>query len=187
MSIDLSNLKLVEEDITVADDAQYVDASAFPPPIPEGVYTFLQGKPAFKATSNGFLSAELTHTVAGGTEDGKTIAFDRISDKPFERSGVRVNMMKDQLRAIGDRSTYRTHAEYASALAAAEGKPFKAEVQWEGGCNHKDSPQECDWSSDTVYRVKWAKNFGGKDSVPCPTCGQEVAARAKISRRIASA
>jgi DNA-binding CsgD family transcriptional regulator len=122
--VDLQNLKLVEEDITVADDAQYVDASAFAPPIPEGVYTFSQGKPTFKATGKGFLQAEMTQTVAGGEQDGKTLSFDRISDKPFERSGVRVNMMKDQLRAIGDHATYRTHQEYATALEAAEGKPF---------------------------------------------------------------
>lgn len=185
--VDLSNLKLVEEDITVADDAQYVDASAFPPPIPEGIYTFTQGKPTFKAGNGGFLGAEMTHTVAGGEQDGKTIAFDRISDKPFERSGVRVNMMKDQLRAIGDRTTYRTHGEYATALEAAEGKPFKAEVQWEGGCAHKDTDKAVEWSDPSVFRVKYAKNFLGKDSVPCPTCGAEVAARAKIARRIASA
>jgi hypothetical protein len=189
--IDLANLKLVEEDITVADDAQYVDASSFPPAIPEGIYTFTQGKPAFKATGKGFLQAEMTHTVAGGEQDGKTVSFDRISDKPFERSGVRVNMMKDQLRAIGDHATYRTHQEYATALEAAEGKPFKAEVQWEGGCAHVGTPQECEWTDPKVFRVKWAKNFmqngSGKpsDSIPCPTCGQEVAARAKINRRIA--
>ena len=186
MAPDLSNLKLVEENIEVADDAQYVDATSFPPAIKEGIYTFIQGKPTFKATVGGFLSAEMNHVVSGGDEDGKPLNFDRLSDKPFERSGVRVNMMKDQLRAIGDRATYRTHGEYASALEAAEGKPFKAEVQWEGGCNHKDSPQECEWSDPKVYRIKYAKNFGGKDSVTCPTCGAEVAARAKINRRIAS-
>jgi len=182
--VDLSNLKLVEEVIEVADDASYVDASAFPPPIPEGIYTFIQGKPEFTATSKGYLQATLTHTVAGGEQDGKTISFDRISDKTFERSGVRVNMMKDQLRAIGDRGTYTTHSEYATAIAAAEGKPFKAEVQWEGGCNHAGTEHECDWTSDKVFRVKWQKNFGGKDSIPCPTCGGDVAARAKINRRI---
>lgn len=188
--VDLQNLKLVEEDITVADDAQYVDATAFPPPVVEGIYTFIQGKPTFKATGGGFLGAEMTHTISGGTEDGKTVAFDRISDKPFERSGVRVNMMKDQLRAIGDHATYRTHQEYATALEAGEGKPFKAEVQWEGGCAHVGTPQEVAWTDTKVFRVKYAKNFSngsGKpaDSIPCPTCGQEVVARAKINRRIA--
>lgn len=194
MSIDLSNLQLVQENIEVADDAQYIDATAFPPPIPEGVYTFIQGKPEFSANKDKFLTAVMTHTVAGGAEDGKTLAFDRVSNKPFERSGVKVNMMKDQIRAVYPQGSperdARTHEQYADALAAAEGKPFKAEVQWEGGCNHKDTEHECDWSDKAVFRVKYQKNFAGKDSVACPTCGADVMARAKInmgSRRSISA
>jgi len=89
---DLSNLKLVEEEIVVADDASYVDASEFPPPIPSGIYTFIQGKPEFTATAGGFLQATMTHVVAGGEQDGAKLGFDRVSDKPFERSGVRVSM-----------------------------------------------------------------------------------------------
>ena len=190
--VDLSNLKLVEENIEVADDATYVDASEFPPPIAEGIYIFIQGKPEFQATGAGFLQATMTHTVSGGDHDGQKLAFDRISNKPFERSGVRVNMMKDHLRALGDRNTYRSHAEYAQALEAAEGKPFKAQVQWEGGCNHKDTPQECEWSSPDVFRARGARAFpangNGKpaETMPCPKCGGEVVARAKINRRIAS-
>lgn len=192
MSPDLSNLKLVEENIEVADDAQYVDASEFPPPLAEGIYTFVQGKPEFKATDDGYLSAQMDHVVAGGDEDGKKLAFDRLSDKPFERSGVRVNMMKDHLRALGDRNTYRSHAEYAAALEAGEGKPFKAQVSWEGGCNHEGTEFACDWrDKQKVFRVKGARNFpangNGKpsESVTCPTCKQDVQARARISRRIA--
>ena len=189
--VDLSNLKLVEEVIEVADDAQYVDASEFPPPIPEGIYTFIQGKPEFTATGQGFLQARMDHVVSGGEQDGAKLGFDRISNKPFERSGVRVNMMKDHLRALGDRNTYRTHTEYASAIEAGEGKPFKAQVQWEAGCNHDGTDQACEWSDDKVFRVRGARNFpqngSGKPSetIKCPTCGQEVVARARINRRIA--
>ena len=192
MCPDLSNLKLVEENIEVADDAQYVDASAFPPPIPDGVYTLIQGKPEFTATGAGFLSAQFDHVVAGGEQDGARVGFDRVSNKPFARSGVRVNMMKDHLRALGDHATYRTHAEYAAAIEAGEGKSFKAETQWEAGCNHKDTPDECDWSDKgKVFRVRGQRNFpkngGGKPSetIECPTCRQEVVARVKINRRIA--
>lgn len=191
MSPDLSNLKLVEENIEVADDAQYVDASEFPPPVAEGIYTLVQGKPVFTATGAGFLSAQMDHVVAGGEQDGAKLGFDRVSNKPFERSGVRVNMMKDQLRALGDHATYRTHAEYAAAIEAGEGKPFKAAVQWEAGCNHKDTEHECDWTDAKVFRVRGARNFpmngAGKPSetVKCPTCGQDAVARARINRRIA--
>lgn len=194
---DLSNLKLVEENIEVADDASYQDAQEFPPPLPEAVYTFIQGKPKFTATDAGFLSAEMEHTVSGGEFDGKRFPFDRVSNKPFERSGVKVSIMKDQLRAIGDRNTYRSHAEYAQALEAGEGKPFKAQVQWEAGCAHKDTPQETDWNDKRdpkeggVFRVKGMRNFpvngGGRpsESVKCPVCGQDAVARARINRRIA--
>ena len=191
--IDLSNLKLVEEVIDVADDSQYVDATEFGPPLPEGVYTFTQGKPAFSATDAGFLSAEMNHKVAGGEEDGKPFNFDRISNKPFERQGVKVNMMKDHLRALGDRAAYRTHSEYATAIAAGEGKPFQAQVTWEGGCNHEDTQFACDWKSADVVRVKGARNFGKNGAgqpnseVKCEKCGKAIQARAKISRRIAAA
>ena len=190
--VDLSNLQLVEENIEVADDAQYVDASSFPPPIPDGVYTLIQGKPEFTATDKGFLSAQFDHVVTGGEQDGARIGFDRVSNKPFERQGVRVNMMKDQLRALGDHASYRTHQEYAQALEAGEGKPFKAETQWEAGCNHKDTVHECSWTDkDKVFRLRSMRNFpkngGGKpaESVKCPTCGADVVARARINRRIA--
>lgn len=183
MSVDLSNLKLVEEQLEVADDSQYADAQEFPPPIPEGVYMFTQGKPSFEATGAGFLSATMDQVVAGGEEDGKKIMFDRVSNKPFERQGVRVSMMKDHLRALGDRSTYRSHGEYAEAIAAGEGKPFQAAVTWEGYCGHKGTPQEVQNSKDG-YSVKGAKNFPNGADIICPKCQQSIRPRAKITRRI---
>lgn len=194
MSPDLSNLKLVEEEITVADDASYVDASEFPPPIPSGIYTFIQGKPEFTATAGGFLQATMTHVVAGGEQDGAKLGFDRVSDKPFDRSGVRVSMAGDHVRAVypaGTRPVCRSHADYAAALEAAEGKPFKAAVDWEGGCNHAETPQETEWTGDNVFRVKGERNFpaspngtGRLSEVKCPTCNKPVQARSKITRRI---
>ncbi len=183
--VDLSNLKLVEEQIEVADDSQYVDASEYPAPIPEGIYTFIQGAPKFEATAAGFLSATMDHVVSGGEEDGAKIMFDRVSNKPFDRSGVKASMMKDQLRALGDRATYRTHDEYATALAAGEGKPFKAQVGWEGFCKHKDTPQEVQ-DSKQGYTVKGAKAFPNGADIQCPTCKSSVRPRARISRRIAA-
>lgn len=189
---DLSNLKLVEEVIETADDSQYVDASAFPPPMPEGIYTFTQGKPTFAATGAGFLTASMDQTVSGGDNDGQKLMFDRVSNKPFDRQGVKVSMMKDHLRAIGDRNTYRSHTEYATALEAAEGKPFKAEVSWEGFCGHKDTPQAVA-DSKQGFTVKGARNFppngngGHAESIKCPVCQQEVRARARINRRIPTA
>ncbi len=192
---DLSNLKLVEEVIDIADDTTYVDAQEYPPPVPEGTYTFIQGKPEFGANAAGFLTANMTHVVTGGDQDGAKLAFDRVSDKPFERQGVKVSMMADHIRAVypsADRPRPRSHAEYAQALEGAEGKTFKAAVGWEAGCNHAGTPQEVDWSDkDKVYRVKGSRNMpsngnGPLSEFPCPTCGQPLRARSRIDRRIAA-
>lgn len=188
--VDLSNLKLTPELDAVVDFDNYVDPSEFPPPVPAGVYTLEQGKPTFEASKDGYLVAKLDHTVVGGDQDKAKVSFDRISDKPFERSGVKVSMMADQLRALGDKSRPRTHDEYAAAIEAGTGRPFKAQLDWEGGCNHKGTPQECEWNAPEVYRVKGEKNFpanangGHLDSLKCPTCGSEVRARTKVNRRI---
>ncbi len=193
--VDLSALKLVPENIEVADDTTYQDAQEFPPPVPEGTYTFLQGKPEFKATDDGYLGATMTHVVTGGDQDGAKLAFDRMSDKTFDRQGVKVSMMADHIRAVypsADRPRPRSHAEYAQALEGAEGKPFKAAVGWEAGCNHAGTPQEVDWSDkDKVFRVKGARNMpqngnGAQSEFPCPTCGQPLRARSRIDRRIAA-
>ena len=192
--VDLSSLKLVEEEIVVADDAQYVDASEFPPPIPAGMYTLVQGKPDFTATSNGYLQATMTHVVAGGEHDGAKLAFDRVSDKPFDRQGIKVSMAADHVRAVypvGERPTCRSHADYAAAIEGAEGKPFKAQVDWEAGCNHDGTPQACEWTDDKVFRVKGERNFppspsgqGKLSEIKCTVCGTVVQARTRIVRRL---
>jgi hypothetical protein len=186
---DLSNLKLVEENIEVADESTYVDAREFPPPLPPGVYQFIQGEPAFSATAGGYLQAEMTHEVAGGEHDKAKLAFDRVSNKPFERSGVKVSMMSDHLRALGDRTRYRSHQEYAEALTRATGKPFNAQVDWEVGCNHEDTDKHVEWGDDKVFRARGARNFpqaNGKPTteITCPVCGKKLEARSRITRRI---
>lgn len=186
MAPDLSNLKLVEEVIETVDESQYKDATEFPPPIPEGLYTFVQGKPEFEPTKDGFLSANMTQTVVGGEHDGAKVAFDRVSDKPFERSGVKVTMMMDQIRAVygvgtPERSA-RTRQERATALEAAEGKPFQAKVQWDGYCGHKDTEHE----GKQGESLKGARKFPDGDDVPCSVCGKSIRPRARINLRIAA-
>lgn len=188
MSVDLSNLQLVQEDVSVDVD-QYVDPSEYPPPIPDGTYLFKQGKPEFDVTGKGFLQAQFTHEVVEGEQAGAKVSFDRISNKPFDRQGIKVNMMTDHLRALGDRARYRTHQEYADALSAGEGKTFKAQTQWEAGCNHKGTPKEVEWTGD-VFRVKNQKNFpangngGYLPEIACPTCGTKVQARTRVNLRV---
>ncbi len=190
--VDLQNLQL-NNDVDVAiDTSTYVDPSDFPPPPPEGIYTFIQGKPTFEATNAGFLSASMDQVIELPEEaKGGRVGFDRISNKPFERQGVRVNMMMDHLRALGVTDQPKNHAEYAQAIEAAEGKPFKAQVVWEGFCGHKDTEFQIPQGDYTkAYTIRGEKNFppapngGHLAEVVCPICKQTVQARAKISRRI---
>lgn len=189
-SVDLSNLKLVQEDIDVADESLYKDATEFPSPIPEGVYTLVQGKPEFDTGSGkaaGYLQATMNHTVAGGEHDGQRVMFDRITNKPFEREGVKVSFMNDHLRALGDRTRYRKHDEFATAMAAGEGKSFKAVIKWDGWCGHKDTEFAKDGANpkDGVA-IRGAKNFDQNGEAKCGVCGGTIRARARIDRRIAA-
>lgn len=187
MCADLSNLKLTTEEVDIPLE-DYVDPSEFPPPIPAGTYTFIQGKPTFEPTKDGFLSANMTHEVSGGEYDKRKLPFDRISNKPFDRQGHRATMMNDHLRAVGHTGAPRSHQEFADAIEASEGKPFNAQVDWDGYCGHKDTPLE----GQEAFTVRGERNFppagngtsGHLDSTRCPTCKQEVRARAKITRRI---
>ena len=178
MTVDLSNLKLVEEVIENVSDESYKDAQEFPPPPPEGLYTLIQGKPDFSTTNKGALKAQMNHVISGGEFAGQKVMFDRVNNQTFEREGVKANFMKDHLRAVygpnGPRVT--SHAEYADALAAAEGKDFKAKVIWEGSCGHKDTPSE----GQDYVRVKGQRNF----PATCKTCGKEIRPNATISIRV---
>lgn len=183
--VDLSNLQLVPEEIEVADDATYQDAQEFPPPLPEGIYTFVQGKPEFAPTKGGQLGATMHHVVAGGPEDGKKLMFDRISDKVFDRQNVKVSGFMDHIRAVystGERQAIgRSRQEQADAIERAEGKTFQAAVQWDGYCDHKDTPHE---GKDPVT-VRRATNFP-QGKAKCTVCGKDIEPRARINRRIAA-
>lgn len=187
--VDLSNLKLVEEEIELTDDASYVEATDYPPPPPEGTYTLIQGKPTFAATQGGALSASMDQTIAEGEHRDQKIMFDRVSDKAFERGGVKVSMMQDHIRSVyatgAPERSARTRAERASAVEAAEGKAFKAVVKWEGYCGHKDTPQEVANSKDGVV-IKGERNFPGGQDVACRVCGKAIRPRARIDRRISA-
>ena len=187
MSPDLSNLKLVDEVIETFDESQYKDAQEFPPPIPEGIYLFLHGKPTFEPTKDGLLGATMDHVVAEGEHKDAKIMFDRVSEKKFERSGVRgASTMMDQIRAVygvgSPERSARTRGEMAAALEAAEGKPFKGKVQWDGYCSHKDTPQD----SQEAVSIKYEKNFPQGSDVQCKTCGKPIRPRARIGLRIAA-
>lgn len=204
---DINNLKLNTEAMEAdVDWDHYVDPSEFPPPLPEGIYTFIQGKPTFNATNDGWLSAQMDHLVELPEEfKGRKVSFDRISNKPFDRSGVKVNMMADHLRALGITERPTSHQSYADLLESGEGKAFQAQVQWDGYCGHKGTPYEIPQGErETTVNgslvkpttVRGARKFpplpavngsgspGNAEEMPCPVCGQTITARGRISRRI---
>lgn len=184
--VDLSNLQLVPENIEIADEASYVDATEYPPPLPEAVYTFIQGKPETKVTKKGQLGLKFDHVVEGGDFSGQKLMFDEVSEATFERAGVRgMSTMKDQVRALypqgATERNARTRQEMAEAIMAGEGKPFKAAVIWDGYCGHKETSFE---GQDGVS-IKGQRNFpNGQDAV-CSVCENKIRPRAKINRRIA--
>jgi hypothetical protein len=197
-TLSLQDLKLTNEEVVIDYD-NYKEPTDFPPPVPAGIYTLKQGwqdeKKPFEASKDGFLQATLKHTVFDetGHEIG-TIAFDRISNKPFERQGVKVNMMVDQLRALGNTDRPRTHDDYATAIAAGDGQAFKAQIDWEAFCGHKGTQHEVT-DSKQGFTVKGMKRFpplpvngtGKQEHAPeiqCGVCGQTLQARARITRRI---
>lgn len=174
---DINDLKLTG-DVATVDFDNYAEPSEFPPPVPAGVYTLTQGKPTFEASKEGgFLQAAINHKISGGEFDGIPVNFDRISNKTFERQGTKANMMVDQLRALGNADRPTTHQEYATAIEAGEGRPFKAQLDWEAYC------KACQTS------VKGMRNFPSNgthnlSTTKCPKCGVDIDARHRITRRI---
>lgn len=181
------------------DYDNYVDASEFPPPVPEGNYLLKSGwqDPAKKFNvSGGNLVAILKHTVidVGTSNDGHTIGFDRVSTKTYERSGVKVSGAVDQIRAWGITDKPKTPAEFAAVISAAvdNESQFRAFVQWEAGCNHAGTEHEVEWTApkEELFRVKGMKNFpllpdGSRNSeIECKICKQTVRARERIGRRL---
>lgn len=143
MSVDLNALQLEDELIEVTEGESYPDPQEFPPPIPDGTYLLVSGEPDFSPTEKPqadgspqkFLKANLKHEIVEGDFAGRVITDFGLSNKTFTRKGpggaeFKVSQMSDHLRATGDRATYRTHQEYADALQAATGKPFRAKTQW---------------------------------------------------------
>lgn len=185
--------KLKPADPVEVDFENYTEPSEFPPPIPAGVYTLRQGKPAWEATKDGKLQAVMTHVVVapGEPEDGHKISFDRVSNGWFQRQSGKGNMMLDHIRALGNTNRPNTHQEWADAVEAGTDQNFKASIDWEAGCNHKGTSHEVAWEDkENVFRVRGMRKFptngSGKPDpeIECPTCHQTVLARERIGRRI---
>lgn len=191
MSIDIMNLPLEASDAPEVDYENYADASEFPPPLADGTYTLKPTKVEFdfKEAQNGsaaVLTAIMSHDVFDpqGNRLG-SLNFDRTSDKVFERQGVKVSMMADQLRAWGDRERYAGPQGKAQAVKAHvdAGDTFSAVTKREAFCGHKDT-QFAVTDSKKGWTVKGGKIPAGETEVDCPVCHKSVRVNSKVDRRI---
>lgn len=190
--------KIQPEDTSEVDFDNYKDAQEFPPPPPRGEYTLIQGKPDFDVSGDGkSLVATMHHKITGGEYDGRQIMYDRVSTKTFDRDGARASTAADHLRALGSSARPRDPREWGEAIGAGEDKPWKAVIDWRASCGDCFKKfQESDGGQITKEHrkrceVSGERNFppnptsGGRlSSVPCPSCGQSLEARANIVRRV---
>ena len=187
-----------ETDIQVGGD-DYVESSEFIRPLDEGTYTLKQGPLAEQkgvgVTKRGALALAFAyHEVSGGERDGSKLSFDRVNFQTFDRGGYPASSGNDHLRAVGfkEKVSNRDVETIVNIVRASEGKPFKAVVRWEASCPDCVSVND---QGGNVYEVniKGAGRFPkftegplmGKPNhvVPCPKCGRELGAQARIDRR----
>lgn len=197
---DLSALELTAEPVEVDLD-NYVDQTEFPPPAPEGVYTFsseFQNSDKPFEAKDGFLVTNLQHFIIapGDPLDGHRVSFDRISAKTFERQGVKVCGMADQLRAFGVVDRIKNMADYAIAIEAAVTAKtlWKGQTQWEAFCKDCNEKAKAEGKSSKeagkLATIKGMSQFptnaaGARiPEIECKHCGATLQARERINRRI---
>lgn len=194
MAISLDSLPITSEAVDEVSFDSYVDASEYPPPKPEGIYTFRQKKAEIEKfdQNTGVVSFLLNHERID--DQGNSLGdfnFDRVSTKVFERSGTKVSMAADHLRALGNTDRPRNPQEWGKAILSGDGQSFKAATKWDGFCKHKGTPQEVE--NKDGFTVRGEKKFPTDASgqrVPemeCPVCKQTIIVREKIDRRLPKA
>lgn len=212
MAIELNNLPVDAGNSPQIDFDNYADPQEFAPPIPEGTYNFKTVRAEIEKFEQGIVSFILDHEaydIATGAKVG-SVNFDRISTKVFQRSNVPASMAADQLRAAGITARPHSPREWGEHILSIktwcdQGNFWQGAVQWDGYCSHKDTPHVTEVGSDNKPlptqtaphalpfaprgMKKWPSvgangSAEHQASMPCPVCGSDVQARAKISRRI---
>jgi len=192
-------LKMQPEVVEEVDFDNYTDAQDFPPPVPRGKYTLIQGKPDFNLTADGqHLVIAMNHKISGGEYDGRTLMFDRVSNKTFDRDGSKVSMAADHVRAIDSTARPTNREELGEFFIAAEGKTFNAQLDWEAACgqclkaeaDRSGEQPTRDFRRKVTFRGEGSFDLspsgGRKTTANCKECGAELQARNRIVRRIPS-
>lgn len=86
---------------------------------------------AFTRTKLGHLLIQIDPTIAGPDREGFQIRYQRISAKPFERSGEKVSQVGDYLRACGFKGTLKNEQELANAVASTANLTYESKVDWQ--------------------------------------------------------
>jgi len=159
-----------------------------------------------------FIADHEVYDQATGNKVG-LVNFDRFTTKVFQRQNVPASMAADMVRAAGitDRPTSpRQWAEVILSIKSwcDQGNFWAGAVQWDGYCAHNDTEKASLKGADgkiaptqppphmAPVSLKGMKSWKVQGSgvngseahysatTPCPVCGTEVQARARISRRI---
>lgn len=160
-----------------------------------------------------FIADHEVYDPATGAKIGN-INFDRFTTKVFQRQNVPASMAADMLRAVGDTSRPASPRQWGEAILAIkawcdQGNFWSGADDWDGYCDHKDTDKESlkDAGKKVLpaaqqtpphqmpYSTKGMKSWPQLAGVngqaptheavkPCPACGNDVQARARITRRI---
>lgn len=85
---------------------------------------------AFTRTKAGSLQIQIDPTIVGPTNEGTTVRFVKVSAKTFERSGVKVSIVGDYLRACGFQGPLNNEQQIADAVESTAGVVYEAKLDW---------------------------------------------------------
>ena len=161
---DISNLANLQSTEPL-DWEKYADAKEAPQPPRKGRYQLRAPDSfTFTATAAGFLQAQVDPTVVGPSHPGYSLRFQRVSAKPFTRSGVKVSQLGDYLRAVGMAVRPTTPQEQANAIESTAGRIFTADLDWEVYC------KGCKFTLKGEENFPADGNGGHLPVIKCPNC-----------------
>lgn len=171
---------------------KYADAKESQVPPRKGRYQLRAPESfTFASTAAGYLSAQVDPTVVGPSDSGYVVKFQRVSAKPFLRSGVKVSQLGDYLRAVGITLRPTSPSEQATAVEQTAGRIYQGDIDWDAYC------KACKFSLKGYENFPADGKGGHQPFVKCPNCkvvaddGSESAvtlrANARVDRFVSSA
>ena len=215
MTLDIESLNLSDDPIEGLEEAfdnwQEPPAFGAPPAAGPQRATFAIDT---ASSADGVLKFELTYTIVGGADDAKTIRFQRISSKMFERrDGTRTSQVIDLLMSAGVQQRPHSLKEVAQVMKSASegGKIASFQHDWRGACmdcykaklreltgtDNDDAAKVAATKAQRKEADKFAVKFKNFKAFPvgtsgerlievkCPVCGGDIRAQSNIVRFLA--